>query len=685
MDDEKIKILERALKREKQARKQAELILEKKSLELYTIAQELKIANEKLGTLLNEKDTQLKGVFENINDAYLIMDLGGNVLKMNDSAVDFFEYDIQKEKLNVQNLIYIEDTEYAFNSFGVLLKEGHFSDYTARIITKSKKIKWVHINASIIFDDKNKPIAAQGIVRDITETKFNNELIEEQKNQLNAIVENAPFGIALTQQGSFIKTNKAFIDLIGYNENELHTISINDITHPEDVDKSKNLKKSLEKSDLNNFLVHKKYIKKDGSVIWAKTNVSAVRNTNRSLKYEVAIIEDITSEREKNLILDTIQKLTRSILGKVNIYEISWEIISQIANFLETDECSLYLVNKETNSLDQITTINPNTTDPKKIDIRSAELVDITNNGLSKIFDNKASKSVYGSEAFIPILNENIVIGIIHCKHRQNNFFNKSNINTLENIASLVAIQLKSAIHLRARNKAEKENITLLKQLEKNNLELQEYAHIVSHDLKSPLRSINALVSWIREDNQDILDNVSLSNMDLIDTTLEKMEQLISDILIYSSIGNKETKKENVNLNLLIEELKQIMFVPTNIQINILNELPTLNADRIKLQQLFQNLISNAIKFNDKKEGIIDISLIEEKKNYTISVRDNGIGIDEKYFKQIFKIFNSLKESKESSGIGLSIVKKIVDLLGGEVWIESEMNVFTAFFIKIPK
>jgi len=184
MSQNQIDILNRALLREKTARKQAEKILESKSAELYQLTEKLKESNEKLEELLDEKSSQLQGVFENINDAYMVMDIKGNVLKMNDAAITLFGYNVEDEPLNVLKLIYREDIEYAFNSFNALLDNGSFTDYTARVYTKQKDVRWVHINASLIYDSQKNPVATQGIIRDITEAKKTRTLIEEQQKEL---------------------------------------------------------------------------------------------------------------------------------------------------------------------------------------------------------------------------------------------------------------------------------------------------------------------------------------------------------------------------------------------------------------------------------------------------------------------------------------------------------------------
>lgn len=193
------------------------------------------------------------------------------------------------------------------------------------------------------------------------------------------------------------------------------------------------------------------------------------------------------------------------------------------------------------------------------------------------------------------------------------------------------------------------------------------------------------MVSWIKEDNNGKLDKLSLQNFDHIETTLEKMELLISDVLEYSSIGSNVTAKNDIDLNELVEDLKRILFVPDHISINILNPLPVIKGEKTKLQQLFQNLISNAIKFNDKAHGIIEIDVKEKSSYYQFSISDNGVGIDKQYHDKIFKIFHALNKSKDSTGIGLSIVKKIIDLYKGEIWIESEEGLGTTFHFTLKK
>ena len=163
------------------------------------------------------------------------------------------------------------------------------------------------------------------------------------------------------------------------------------------------------------------------------------------------------------------------------------------------------------------------------------------------------------------------------------------------------------------------------------------------------------------------------------------MELLISDVLNYSSIDSDAAVSEQIDLNQLILELQEILYIPEHIDIKTLNQLPIITGDKTRLRQLFQNLLSNAIKFIDKEKGLIKIDVLEKTSHYQFSVSDNGVGIEKKYHDKIFEMFHSLNNSKESTGIGLTIVKKIVDLYQGDVWLESSPGKGTTFHFTLKK
>lgn len=232
--------------------------------------------------------------------------------------------------------------------------------------------------------------------------------------------------------------------------------------------------------------------------------------------------------------------------------------------------------------------------------------------------------------------------------------------------------------------KMNKQREVLMKELEHQNQELSDYAHMVSHDLKSPLRSIDTLAAWLIEDNKDRLDEHCNTQLNLIRTNVEKMDALINGILDYSTIGKDRDEVYPVDLNMLLQEVLHMLEVPEHFTIKI-SQLPQVIGDKYRLQQLFQNLLSNAIKYNDKSSGKITIGFEEQQEHWKFFIKDNGKGIDEKYFDKIFKVFEKLENVKGSTGVGLSIVKKIVDVYDGHIWLTSTQGEGTTFYFTLKK
>lgn len=225
----------------------------------------------------------------------------------------------------------------------------------------------------------------------------------------------------------------------------------------------------------------------------------------------------------------------------------------------------------------------------------------------------------------------------------------------------------------------------LLQSLEKQNQELNEYAHMVSHDLKAPLRNINTLITWVIDDNKDKLEPGSLKSLDLILFNIEKMDMLIKGILNYASIDKLDHENRIIDINILLDDILQTIMLPANINVSLPDRMPKIEGNYHRFRQLFQNVIENAVKYNDKEQGLIEVGCNETDAEYSFYVKDNGKGIPEAYFAKIFNIFTKLDNDNRSTGIGLSIVKKIVAFYEGRIWLESTEHVGTTFYFTLPK
>ncbi|CAL2093480.1 histidine kinase [Tenacibaculum sp. 190524A05c] len=232
----------------------------------------------------------------------------------------------------------------------------------------------------------------------------------------------------------------------------------------------------------------------------------------------------------------------------------------------------------------------------------------------------------------------------------------------------------------------QKEREQLLKNLRKSNQELNDFAHVVSHDLKAPLRSMNALVSWLQEDCLELTEDENIKeNFQLLLKKIDKMDHLINGILKYASIDKIEHPKKEIDLNEVVEIILDTIHVPEHVKVNIPKKLPIAKGDKFRLHQLFQNLISNAVKYAKAENGEVTISYDTIDENFwEFQISDNGKGIPEKYHKKVFGIFETLDDHHNSTGIGLSIVKKIVDLFDGTIWVSSIEGEGATFHFTLP-
>ena len=234
---------------------------------------------------------------------------------------------------------------------------------------------------------------------------------------------------------------------------------------------------------------------------------------------------------------------------------------------------------------------------------------------------------------------------------------------------------------------AEEEILEYATDLEKINNELDQFAYVVSHDLKAPLRAINNLSEWIEEDLAGTIDGESKKNMALLRGRVYRMENLINGILEYSRVGRKQLAVQKVDLNKMLRDLLSPGLLPEKFNVVVDKELPQLNTERVAIEQVFANLISNATKYNNHPAPSIEIGFSENGNFFEFYVADNGPGIDPKHHEQVFVIFQTLqsRDKIESTGVGLAIVKKIINEKGGQVWIESEPGRGAKFCFTWPK
>jgi len=784
MSNNEIDILKRSIERQKKARKQAERILEEKSKDLYDLTLQLRETNERLENLLSEKTSELEGVFINIIDPYIVMDPGGKVIKMNQAAISLLGYNFKDEDFNLKSIIHPDYLEQSKKSFEQLYEVGTIKNFKTKIIANDKSEILVQLNASVIYDKHKKAIAAQGILRDITREEEVKQLLAVQKRQLDIIVENSPLGIVLTDKGEIIKSNQAFQNYLGYSKSEIEGMIVKEISSPEDIDESLRLMEKMEEGDIDKFTLIKRYTKKDGSQFLARTSVSAVRDSIGIMEYQVAIVEDITKEREAADLLKESESRLSSLISNLHLGVL---LEDKKQNIVLSNQmfCKLFSIGKSPDELlgkhvssvsdlvdswivdlpsfkklTQTLLKEKKTVLGKIIELHGGQIIEIDyipiySNGLYTghlwIFNDvtvrnnyrrnlEIQKEKYSSIianmnlGLIEVNNDDIILlvnqsfcqmsgyseaellgekgaDILSVKNKEL-LLSKSK-ERLKHHSDSYEVQVKNkdgewrywlisgaprydetgkvvgtiGIHLDVteQKQLELQKEQLLNQLESSNVALKEYAHIVSHDLKSPLRSLNALLTWMKEDYGDVLDEAGIQNLNLMEDKLEAMDNLINGILQYSSIQDDVSKNTSVDVNEVVKEIEEIIYIPPHVKINIVNTLPTIIADKTKIHQLLQNILTNAVAHIECEEGLVEIGSRDSGDCWTFRIKDNGTGIPPEYHEKIFDIFQTIGNKEGSTGIGLSIVKKIIEIYNGEICLDSAKGKGTEFYFTLAK
>jgi len=234
---------------------------------------------------------------------------------------------------------------------------------------------------------------------------------------------------------------------------------------------------------------------------------------------------------------------------------------------------------------------------------------------------------------------------------------------------------------------AQRRQDQLTEEVKSVNQELEDFAYVISHDLKAPLRGIRTLADWISTDYADKLGEKGGEQMKLLLSRADRMHNLIDGVLQYSRVGRVREEMVRVDLNEFVPDVIDMVAPPQNITVTVENELPVIECELTRIMQVFQNLVSNAVKYMDKPKGQVKIDCVDENGFWKFSVTDNGPGIEEKHFEKIFRIFQTLspRDEFESTGIGLTIAKKIVELYGGRIWVESKVSQGSTFFFTLPK
>ena len=610
--------------------------------------------------------------------AFWELNLKTNIFTFNDLFFTFLNTNVEKEggylmtvEEYLQRFILQEDQEIIRNEIKTALTKS--KEYQESIEHDIKRrdgeILKVLVNYFVAYDIYGNPDKIYGTKYNLTKQKEKEKILIEAKQKAQDLLYEQNTLLSLFDKGDSVlfkwKNNEhwdieyvsnSVEKLLGYNITDFTSEKIKYISCIHQDDKATLIEEVKDAENENkDFFTHKPYriITKDNKIKWVLDYTVTQKDRNGNIIYFIGYIIDITEQKEQEEKLYLLSLIAEKNLNAVIISDkegrIEWvnSSFEKMSGYVKED-----LVGIKPGYL-----LQGKETDP--------ETINYLKNQISKGHPFNCeiiNYSKFGEKYWVKIQGQ----ALYNKKGEIIRFFaieeNITNKKILEN-----------------------QREELVASLAKTNKELEDYAQIVSHDLKSPLRSIHSLISWIKEDSDKGFSDQTLSYFSMIENKVEKMDYLIQGILTYSKIDKEELPQESINTHQIIQSIINMIHIPNHISITIKNQLPMLHADRYRIQQLFQNIIGNAVNYIEEEVGLVEVASEEFDDYYVFSIKDNGVGIAKEHHEKIFNTFQSYTKSEHSTGLGLAIVKKIIDAYNGKIWVDSELEKGSTFFIKLNK
>jgi len=547
-------------------------------------------------------------------------------------------------------------------------------------------------------------------VNDITDRKELEKRLMDSEGLLRNVINSMVDALIITDlQGKVLDVNDEFQRFTGFSRREAFGSEIPYPWVPEEELRS--YIGWLEKLRVNNVLrdFDMTWLRKDGQTVAVSLNTTLLRNSSGEPVLMVNIARDI-SERQASRAelsrqlqrLEVLYELSRALTETFDTKEIARITYQQIAKVIPVDAFFINLFDEKKKLLHPIFNVDIVNDRPEETPVRTTPIpVDNTTASIKVIEGRRpilelreklCEKPVYlpfgngeratASLMYVPMFSQDRTIGILSVQSYTPNTYSDDQLALLQSIANVAGIAIEKATLYQ-------ETIKKSVEIEARNKELDDFTYVVSHDLKEPLISVQGYAKMIKHEYMHLFDDTGKDYLESVVDSCTHMKRLIDELLLLSRIGKVTEKKSHVRLSALVSEvLEELQFSvqERKAQIEVQSDLPIVLAVDTHLRIVLRNLISNALKFCDKEAPRVVIGATIGVEATTVFVQDNGIGIDESYFDKIFMVFQRLhrKEEYEGAGAGLAIVKKIVEVHGGRIWVESQAGKGSTFFFTIP-
>ncbi|QDT10872.1 PAS domain S-box protein [Planctomycetes bacterium K23_9] len=499
-----------------------------------------------------------------------------------------------------------------------------------RVRHQNESYIWVRARSNSIYTDDGEPIKMVGSIYDITEMK---QADFEKESFFNAGIQ--LYGIADLEKVTWYRLSSHWVDVLGYPIEELMQKQFLDLTHPDDRGAFEDcMKLLLSGTPVRGFLGRMQH--RDGAYRWINWNGAPAQKGESTIYFTASDVTDADH--------DVLTKIADAVPMTLYVFDIQ-------------QKASVF-VNRHVKSLlgytaEQVMELGSNLFETLVHPDDHLRLMDHFG-----LISSGSDEDRFEFDCRIKQLS-----GDYRQVYSTNRVFKRSPDGNVQQIIGTATPLDDLAILRRYAN-----------ELERANEDLEQFAYIASHDLKQPLRGIDNLAKWITSDSGDSLPAVAQRHLDKLRGRVVRMERLLDDLLAYSRVGRQPSEKETVDTRHLIEEVADLLAAPLDFRIECEGSMPVFETQRVPLEQVFRNLIGNAIKHGDRVDGCVTVSAKTVDSFIEFSIADNGPGIAAEYHDRVFRMFHTLRprDEVEASGMGLALVKKEVELRDGSVTLQSE-------------
>ena len=629
---------------------------------------ELKLAE----AALRESEARYRNILENIQDAYIRTDKEGNIIMASPSAAFMYRFDSPKEMIGISAFSLYKNPEDRDSLKLELNKHGKVEDYEAEALKKDGSSFLVSLNSQFHFDYSGEIQGTEAFVRDITERKRVENSLRDSEERLRLAQTRGNVGVwdwnTITDELNFTPELE---QLYGLNPGTIKTYqNWRQLTHPDDIEKIE-AEREEKIANHESFDVEFRIKHKSGDLRWLSARGGAIYNDEGEVVRVLGINTDITDrKRDEELLRDqqkTLEIRNKELQALFDYSEASMAIFDAQPPYTVLAHNKYYqglwtepfksegLVGK--NLLDYVPFVELSGVMAVYDEVVRTQQVKTL---INFPYDGMERGRTWWNWHLSPVIHDDEVVALVHMAFDVTN-----EIDALE--------------------RADKS----IKELKRSNKELKQFAYVSSHDLQEPLRMVALFTQLLERRYKGKLDDEADEYIGFIVEGAHRMKYLIDDLLSFSQLNYKTKECESIELETLLDSalfnLKNSVD-KNNAQITH-GPLPTITGDPNQIIQVLQNLIANAIKFNDNNTPKIHISAKKNGNEWIIQIRDNGIGIAPEHQDKIFEVFKRLnvREKYPGTGIGLAICKKIIERHGGRIWVKSELEKGSTFYFTLPE